>query len=194
METLKLTPDLLIGAYTQGIFPMDVDGAIEWFSPDPRAIIPLQKFHAPKNLRQKWRNGSFEIHIDSSFNEVIRNCGERNEGTWISQEIMEAYSRLHRLGLAHSVETWMDNELAGGLYGVSLGGAFFGESMFHRRTDASKLALLGLVKRMRQRGFKLLDVQFWTAHLARFGTIEIPRTEYMTRLAEALDVETSFVD
>jgi leucyl/phenylalanyl-tRNA--protein transferase len=194
MESLKLTPDLLVAAYTQGIFPMDVDGTTQWFSPDPRAVIPLEKFRAPKNLRQKWRNGAFDIRIDTKFEDVMRQCGQRHEGTWISEEIIEAYTRLYRLGLAHSVETWMDNELAGGLYGVSLGGAFFGESMFHRKTDASKLALYALVQRMRKRDFKLLDIQFWTPHLARFGAVEIPRSQYLVRLAEALDVETGFVD
>jgi leucyl/phenylalanyl-tRNA---protein transferase len=194
MRTLPLTPDVLVAAYMQGIFPMDVDGVIQWFSPDPRAILPLDGFQVSRNLRQVVRSGRFEVRIDTRFEEVIRACGERPDGTWISAEIIEAYTRLHRLGIAHSVESWRGDELAGGLYGVALGGAFFGESMFHRRTDASKAALVALVERMRQRGFTLLDVQFLTEHLERFGAIEIPRRVYLARLSKALTVETTFVE
>lgn len=194
MKQLPLSRDILVAAYRQGIFPMDVDGEIQWFSPDPRAVIDLDGFHAPRSLRQVYRRGVFEIRINTRFEEVMRACAERPEGTWISGEIVDAYTALHRLGLAHSVETWREGELAGGLYGVSLGGAFFGESMFHRETDASKVALAALVERMRHRGFLLLDIQFLTPHLARFGAREIPRRAYLRRLAAALAVATTFVD
>ena len=191
---IPLTPEVLVSAYAHGIFPMDVDGQVEWFSPDPRAILPLDGFHASKNLARCYRSGRFEIQINTRFEQVMLACGDREEGTWISDEILEAYVRLHELGLAHSVETWQDGELAGGLYGVALGGAFFGESMFHRRTDASKVALMALVERMRNRGFTLLDVQFTTPHLTQFGIVEIPRKEYLDRLAAALGVDATFVD
>lgn len=170
------------------------DGEIGWFSPDPRAIIPLDAFHVPGRLARVVRSGRFEIRIDTSFEAVMRACGERpGEGTWISDEILESYVALHRLGLAHSVETWRDGRLAGGLYGVSLGGAFFGESMFHRETDASKVALVALVDRLRRRGYVLLDTQWTTPHLEQFGTIEIPRSEYLARLDDALEKSCAFV-
>lgn len=192
MQTLPLTPEILLQAYINGIFPMDVDDEIQWFSPDPRAIIELDAFHVARTLRQRWRQGRYEIRIDTAFEEVMRACADRPEGTWISEEIVAAYTRLHRLGLAHSVETWHEGDLAGGLYGVALGGAFFGESMFHWKTDASKIALVALVRRMRERGMILLDIQFITEHLAQFGAYEIPRDEYMRRLQEAILTEVSF--
>lgn len=167
---------------------MDVEGEIRWFSPNPRAILPLDAFHAPSSLRQLWRQQRFEIRSDTRFGEVMRACGERPEGTWISDPIIAAYCRLFELGLAHSLEIWQDGELAGGLYGVHLGGAFFGESMFHRRRDASKLALMALIERMNQNGFTLLDVQFTTEHLERFGVIEIPRPKYLRLLSDAISV------
>jgi leucyl/phenylalanyl-tRNA--protein transferase len=194
MEELPLTPEVLVAAYASGIFPMDVDGELCWFSPDPRTIIPLDSFHASKTLMQTYRQGRFEMRIDTAFEAVMRGCGHRDEGTWISEEIVEAYCQLHELGAAHSVETWRNGELAGGLYGVALGGAFFGESMFSRQRDASKVALVALVQRMRERGFTLLDVQFTTEHLARFGAIEIPREEYLARLATSLQAHVHFVD
>jgi leucyl/phenylalanyl-tRNA---protein transferase len=190
--SIPLTPELLISAYAGGIFPMDVDGEICWFSPDPRTIIPLDKFHASRRLLRTCRSGPFEVLIDTAFEAVMRGCAAREEGTWISEEIVEAYVRLHELGLAHSVETWRSGELAGGLYGISLGGAFFGESMFSRHRDASKVALVALVQHMRDRGFTLFDVQFTTPHLARFGAREIPRDEYLARLEAALQVDTRF--
>lgn len=193
MRSLPLTPDVLVAAYANGIFPMDVDGTVQWFSPDPRAIIDLDAFHISKNLGRLYRSGRFEVRIDTCFDEVIRQCAARGEETWISDEIIEAYTRLHELGVAHSVEAWQAGELAGGLYGVALRGAFFGESMFHRRPNASKVALVGLVERMRERGFALLDVQFLTAHLERFGAKEIPRETYLKRLEAALAIDTSFV-
>lgn len=192
--TIPLTPEVLVSAYAHGIFPMAVDGRIEWFSPDPRAILPLDTFRISKNLGRRCRHGRFQIRLNTCFEQVMRACGDREEGTWISDEMVEAYVRLHELGLAHSVETWQEGELAGGLYGVALGGAFFGESMFHRRTDASKVALVALVERMRERGFLLLDVQFSTPHLQQFGIVEIPRREYLDRLAVALEADARFVD
>jgi leucyl/phenylalanyl-tRNA--protein transferase len=194
MENLPLTPDILLKAYINGVFPMDVDGSVQWFSPDPRAIIPLDRFHASKTTLQTYRNGRFEIRVDTAFEPVMRECGRRAEGTWISEEIIAAYCRLHELGYAHSVEAWDEDTLAGGLYGVAVGGAFFGESMFHRKRDASKVALVALVERMRSRGFALLDTQFITPHLARFGALEIPRDAYLRRLWAAVQIETSLVD
>lgn len=194
MKSLPLTPDVLVAAYMRGIFPIDVDGTIQWFSPDPRAIIELDEFRVSKNLGRRYRSGRFEVRVNTSFAEVIRSCADRREGTWISQDIIRAYTRLHELGLAHSVESWQGGELVGGLYGVAIGGAFFGESMFHRVTDASKVALMGLVERLGRRGFTLLDVQFSTPHLERFGAKEIPRSEYLPRLEAALAIDARFID
>mgnify|MGYP000644122982 CR=1 FL=1 len=188
-QSPPLTPELLVRAYASGAFPMDVEGRIRWFSPDPRAILPLGSFHASRTLMQLYRSGRFEIRLNTAFREVMEACADRPEGTWISPEIIRAYVELHRLGLAHSFEAWRDGELAGGLYGVALRGAFFGESMFHRRTDASKVALVALVERMRRRGLTLLDVQFLTPHLQRFGAREIPRAAYLRRLRAALRQE-----
>ena len=189
-----LTPDLIVAAYCQGIFPMadEEDGEIGWYSPDPRAIFPLDAFHVPRSLAKTIRRGVFEIRVNTAFEEVIRGCADREE-TWISEEIVRAYVALHRAGLAHSVEAWQEGALAGGLYGVALGGAFMGESMFTRVRDASKVALVALVERLRARGFVLLDSQMPTEHLARFGQIVIPRAEYLRRLAAALRLERSFV-
>lgn len=189
----NLPPKLLIAAYLQGIFPMGVDGKIEWFSPDPRAILPLDGFHVSATLRQTIRQNRFRMEINTSFTEVMRECARRPDGTWITPEIIRAYTELHRLGLAHSVETWQGETLVGGLYGVSIGGAFFGESMFHRIRDASKVALAALVDRMQAREFNLLDIQFITSHLQRFGAIEISRDEYLRRLAKAVDLPRTFV-
>jgi leucyl/phenylalanyl-tRNA---protein transferase len=256
-----LEPELLLDAYRHGIFPMAVNpdlrvgagkrGDIGWFSPDPRAIIPLdQRFHIPHGLRRVLkkclvegeasaepkhtgliRRGSarkvraepskprFVITFDADFESVIRECAKRKEGTWISKEIIESYCNLHRLGHAHSVEVWLcpkteiprharndkrnecdastphasrSTRLAGGLYGVHIGGAFFGESMFHRVTDASKVALVALVERLHAHGFVLLDTQWQTPHLAQFGTFEIPRREYLGRLERALKLDCNF--
>jgi leucyl/phenylalanyl-tRNA--protein transferase len=190
MRSLSLTPDVLVAAYVQGIFPMDVEGTIQWFSPDPRAIIELDGLRVSRSLRQACRR--YEVRVNTAFGEVRRACADRPEGTWISGEIIEAYKRLYELGLAYSVEAWRDGELAGGLYGVAIGGAFFGESMFHRRTDASKVALVALVERMKARGMVLLDTQFITPHLATLGAIEIPRQTYLARLHEAVQMPVSF--
>jgi leucyl/phenylalanyl-tRNA--protein transferase len=190
-----IAPAVLVRAYQQGIFPMAVEGGrLAWFSPDPRGIIPLETFRVPARLGRLIRQGRFDIAIDRQFEAVMRACAERpDEGTWISEEILESYVELHRIGLAHSVEVFEDGTLAGGLYGVHLGGAFFGESMFHRVRDASKVALASLVERLRARHFLLLDVQWLTPHLAQFGAIEIPRKEYLARLHEALGVEAHFL-
>jgi leucyl/phenylalanyl-tRNA--protein transferase len=173
---------------------MGLDGGeIGWFSPDPRGVLPLDVFHVPRRLARLVRSGAFTIHIDRAFESVMRACaGRREEGTWINDEILASYVALHRLGLAHSVEAWREGELVGGLYGVQLGGAFFGESMFHRAPDASKVALVALVERLVQRNFLLLDTQWVTAHLAQFGAIEIPRREYLRLLSTALARECSF--
>jgi leucyl/phenylalanyl-tRNA--protein transferase len=189
----KLPPSLLISAYLQGVFPMGVDGELHWFSPDPRAIVPLDTFHVPKTLAQTIRRQPFEIRIDGAFRDVIQACADRPEGTWITAEIAKAYGELHRLGLAHSVEAWHKESLVGGLYGVSIGGAFFGESMFHRRRDASKVAHFHLVERLRSRGLALLDIQFMTAHLKRFGAVEIPRDDYLKLLRKAVAAPVAFV-
>jgi leucyl/phenylalanyl-tRNA--protein transferase len=191
----ELSPRLLLTAYANGIFPMADDaGVIHWLAPDPRAIIELDQFKVSRSLRTLCRRKAFDISVDRAFAEVIDSCADREEGTWISQEIKTAYRRLHQLGSAHSVEAWQGRRLAGGLYGVVLGGAFFGESMFNKVSNASKVALVALVKRMRERGFALLDVQFVTAHLAQFGAVEIPREEYERRLEAAIEMECSFVD
>jgi len=190
-----LPPELVLHAYSIGAFPMaDPDGEIAWFSPDPRCIFPLDKFHVPRTVRQLIQRRVFEVRIDTAFAEVIAACADRAEGTWISESIMATYTELHRQGFAHSVECWRADNLAGGLYGVALGGAFFGESMFTRVTGASKVALAALVERLKARGFTLLDTQWTTPHLARFGAIEIPRREYLRRLRAALLLPCRFAD
>ncbi|WP_374686780.1 leucyl/phenylalanyl-tRNA--protein transferase [Promineifilum sp.] len=193
---MNLSPEVLLSAYAQGVFPMaHEDGRIHWYSPDPRAILPLDRLHVSRSLRRVIHHGPFTIRIDSDFPAVIRACAAPAAGreeTWISKEIVAAYIELHRLGFAHSVEAWLGDELAGGLYGVSLRGLFAGESMFSRRRDASKVALYHLVRRLRERGFRLLDVQFLTDHLARLGAMEIPRWQYRELLREALAVEAQF--
>jgi len=193
-----ISSSLLVSAYSSGWFPMAVDdGEVRWYSPDPRGVIPLDSFHTPSRLARVMRGGKFRVEIDRRFEDVIRACAEterkeEDAGTWISDEILVSYVELHRRGVAHSVETWQDDRLVGGLYGVALGGAFFGESMFHHVTDASKVALGALVERLRTRGFRLLDVQWVTPHLERFGAIEIPRADYLQQLEQALTVTTDF--
>jgi leucyl/phenylalanyl-tRNA---protein transferase len=193
-----IPPRLLISAYSSGWFPMAVDpGDIRWYSPDPRGVIPLDSFHVPSRLARVIRGGTFQVDRDRAFDAVIRACAESDRhdddpGTWIDREIEESYNELHRLGIAHSVETWQDGRLAGGLYGVALGGAFFGESMFHRSTNASKVALVSLVEHLRARGFRLLDIQWVTPHLEQFGAVEIPRAAYLAQLEDALAVEAKF--
>jgi leucyl/phenylalanyl-tRNA--protein transferase len=190
--------ELLVSAYTSGWFPMAVDeGEIRWYSPDPRGIIPLESFRVPSRLGRVIRAGTFEIELNRSFDTVIRACAETDRrdddpGTWIDREIIDSYIELHRLGFAHSVEAWQDGRLAGGLYGVALGGAFFGESMFHSKTNASKVALAALVGHLRARGFRLLDIQWVTPHLEQFGAVEIPRQSYLELLEEAIAIEAAF--
>jgi leucyl/phenylalanyl-tRNA--protein transferase len=187
-----ISPELLEEAYRQGIFPMaDEDGRIRWYSPDPRTIIELDRFHISQRLGRTIRSKKFEITIDRDFDGVIRGCADREE-TWISEEIVAAYSALNRLGKAHSVEAYYDGNLAGGIYGVSLGGAFMGESMFTIVRDASKVGLAFLVGRLKERGYVLFDVQFTTPHLERFGAVEISRREYLRRLEKALALPCRF--
>jgi leucyl/phenylalanyl-tRNA---protein transferase len=188
-----IDPEVLLQGYRLGVFPMAMDGGdIEWFSPDPRAILPLDKFHIPRTLERIVRKKSFEIRINTSFPEVMQECAQRAE-TWINDEIIESYTRLNQLGHAHSVEAWQNDELAGGLYGVSIGGAFFGESMFHHVRDASKFALFALVERLRERRFALLDTQWLTPHLEKFGAVEIPRHQYLHLLNAAVNLRRRFV-
>jgi leucyl/phenylalanyl-tRNA--protein transferase len=172
---------------------IDEEGSIGWFSPDPRAIIPLDdRFHVPHGLRRRLKRNPFVITLDQAFGEVIRQCALSHASTWISPEIIDAYSALHARGHAHSVETWQAGQLVGGLYGVQLGGAFFGESMFHQATDASKVALVALVQHLRQREFCLLDTQWTTPHLEQFGAYTIPRREYLDWLARAVALPRRF--
>jgi leucyl/phenylalanyl-tRNA--protein transferase len=192
-----LDPALLVRAYREGVFPMALEtGEIGWFSPDPRGVLPLDAFHLSARLARVVRQGRFEVRVDRAFEAVMRACADRpgGEGTWINDEILESYLALHRLGIAHSVETWQADRLVGGLYGVNLGGVFFGESMFHRVTDASKVALAALVDRLQRRGFRLLDIQWVTPHLEQFGAIEIPRSQYLALLKQALQRDCGFVD
>jgi len=189
----RITPDLLLRAYASGLFPM-ADSADDpdlfWVEPEIRGVLPLDAFHISKRLARTVRQEPFEIRINTAFSEVVSACAESVEtrpSTWINSTISRLYSELHRLNHAHSVEAWRDGELVGGLYGVSLRRAFFGESMFSRVTDASKVCLVHLVNRLRARGFVLLDTQFTTEHLKRFGAIDVPRDEYADMLAEALE-------
>jgi leucyl/phenylalanyl-tRNA--protein transferase len=194
MQPPPLDPAVVVRAYREGVFPMALDGGrIGWFSPDPRGIIPLESFHVPARLARLIKQRRFDTTIDRAFEDVMRACAaDRDDGTWISETIVDCYTTLHRLGIAHSVEVWRDGRLAGGLYGVHLGGAFFGESMFHHERDASKVALAALVDRLRRRGFRLLDVQWVTGHLEQFGAIEVPRAEYLERLRAALAIEATW--
>ena len=191
---MTLDPETLLQAYSQGAFPMtDRDGQTRWYTADPRGILPLEKFHIPGTLRQVVRQGRFEIRINYDFPGTMRACmNVRREGSWISEDLVRVYSQLHDLGFAHSVEAWEDDEPAGGLYGVSLGAAFFGESMFHYKRDASKVALVHLVERLRERKFELLDTQATTQHLRRFGCVDIPAPEYIARLNRALKRRCEF--
>jgi leucyl/phenylalanyl-tRNA--protein transferase len=194
----ELTPDILLRTYAAGIFPMAEsaeDPTLFWVDPDRRGVLPLDTFHVSRKLQKTVRSGVFDVRVDTAFNDVIRMCSEAHDerpSTWINGEIIRLYAGLHRMGHAHSVETWRDGQLVGGLYGVALGGAFFGESMFSREPDASKVALCHLVARLRRGGFRLLDTQFVTKHLSQFGVREIPRAEFRRLLAQALDVSAEF--
>jgi leucyl/phenylalanyl-tRNA---protein transferase len=184
-----LDPNLVINAYAQGIFPMADDyGRIRWYAPDPRAILEHSNLHVSRSLRATLRKGIFEVRTDTAFEDVMRCCADR-EDTWINEVFVQTYTRLHYAGLAHSVEAWKDGALVGGLYGVALGGAFMGESMFSYATDASKVCLVALVKHLKIRGYALHDTQFITPHLATLGVTEIPRKEYERRLRAALFLE-----
>jgi leucyl/phenylalanyl-tRNA---protein transferase len=196
---VNITPELLLSAYMQGIFPMaesaDSDDVF-WVDPDERGIFPLDQFHVPKKLAKKIKSEPFKVRINTAFQEVMLKCAEPTDNvdrqnTWINKTILTRYNELHEMGYAHSVECWQDQDLVGGLYGVSLNGAFCGESMFHTVTDASKIALVYLVARLKVGGYRLLDTQFVTDQLSQFGAIEISRKEYRDRLKEALLVEDS---
>lgn len=183
----NLDPPCLLRAYSEGVFPWFNEGdPILWWSPSPRAIFELEDFHVSRRLQRTIQSGKFQITFDRDFAAVIRGCAVREEGTWITAQMIAAYERLHRLGHAHSVESWQDGQLAGGVYGVSVGAFFAAESMFYRRTDGSKVALAALVQRLRERGYLLLDTQFVTDHTGMLGAIEIPREEYLARLHVAV--------
>jgi leucyl/phenylalanyl-tRNA--protein transferase len=194
----EITPELLLRAYAAGIFPMAESAGsdeLHWYDPTMRGILPLDRFHVPRSLRKTVRHSPFEVRADTAFRAVVEACGApapERESTWINGRIVDLYTELFRRGFAHSVECWREGRLVGGLYGVSLGGAFFGESMFSRETDASKVALVHLVARLVAGGYELLDTQFVTGHLGRFGAVEIPRREYRTRLARALQRTVRF--
>jgi leucyl/phenylalanyl-tRNA---protein transferase len=190
----KLDPETLLSAYAQGVFPMaDRDGSIRWYTAEPRGIIPLDTFHIPSTLKAKVRQNYFDVRINQNFEQTMRSCmSGRADGTWINDDLIVAYVRLHRLGFAHSVEAWREGEMAGGLYGVTLGAAFFGESMFHRQRDASKVALVHLVNRLRERQFELLDTQASTPHLRQFGCVDIPSDQYLQRVKRAISKQRTF--
>ena len=195
---LEITPQVLLKAYAVGIFPMAESADVPtlyWIEPESRGIIPLDGFHIPRRLARTIASGRFEIRIDHDFAAIIEGCAASSESrpkTWINDDIVRLYGDLFDAGFAHSVECWRDGRLVGGLYGVAIGGAYFGESMFSRETGASKVALVHLVARLRAAGFALLDTQFVTEHLSRFGAIEIPRTDYRRRLAAAMERKTDF--
>ncbi len=194
----KLTPEILLRAYAVGLFPMAErrnDPTLFWIDPEKRGILPLDGFHVSRRLRRTVRSGRYEVRCNTAFDDVVRACaapGPNRKDTWINDEILSLYGDLHALGRAHCVETWLDGELVGGLYGVSLGAAFFGESMFSLARDASKVALVHLVARLVKGGYKLLDTQFVTDHLTQFGVVELPRAGYRELLSEALDDTATF--
>jgi leucyl/phenylalanyl-tRNA---protein transferase len=189
-----LRASTLLTAYRRGVFPWYEEGLpVCWWSPDPRAIIPLDHFHVSRRLARTIRSGRFAVTVNLDFAGVIRGCADRAEGTWLTRDMIAAYGRLHEMGYAHSVEAWRGDTLAGGVYGVAVGGLFAAESMFHRITDASKVALAALLDRLRERCFVLLDVQMVTEHTARLGAVEIPRQEYLARLREATARDTTFL-
>lgn len=195
---MRLTPELLLKAYAIGIFPMAesrADSEIRWIDPKRRGILPFERFHVPRRLRRTLRHGELEVTCNRAFARTVAACAAPAPGrrdSWINPLIEHLYGGLHEMGFAHSVECWREGELVGGLYGVSLGAAFFGESMFSRATDASKVALVHLVLRLRQGGFRLLDTQFETPHLRQFGVIEIDREDYRRRLADAVSTPATF--
>ena len=188
-----LSPERLLAAYRAGIFPWYDDASpILWWSPDPRAIFEMDGLHVPRRLARTVRAGRFGVSFDAAFAAVMAGCADRDEGTWITAEMRAAYEELHRLGHAHSVEVWRGEELGGGVYGVTVGGLFAGESMFSRERDGSKVALVHLVEHLRARGFTLFDIQFVTDHTASLGAVEVPRAVYLARLREAVGREAHF--
>ncbi len=189
-----IPPQVLLQAYSRGIFPMaDEDGTIYWYDPSPRTIMPLdERFHVPRRLARTVRQGHFEVRLNHDFRGVMEGCAAR-PSTWINNDLIESYVALHGMGLAHSVETWRDGRLVGGVYGVALRGLFAGESMFSRERDASKVALVATVEHLRARGYTLFDVQYTNPHLTQFNVVEISRAEYKARLRQALAQEISFV-
>ncbi len=193
-----LTPEIVLRAYASGVFPMANDRSdptLYWIDPDMRGVLPLESFHLSRRLRRTVRGDSFTVRVDTAFRDVMEACADSSadrDSTWINDQIIDLYDALHQKGSAHSVECWSGDELTGGLYGVSIGAAFFGESMFSRQTDASKVALVHLVARLRHGRYRLLDTQFVTKHLASFGAVEISREEYHRRLADALVHESDF--
>ena len=191
MRPVPLTPRVLEFAYRQGYFPMsDPDsGETHWYRPDPRAILPLDGFHCSRTLRRTLRRGELQVTYNQNFAEVMRQCAHRKEGTWISEEFVDAYCAMHAEKNAHSVEVWKGRALVGGVYGVALGGGFFAESMFHRQTDASKVALYHLVEKLNACGYVLFETQFLTPHLQSLGAIEISDEEYEKRLRKALKIQ-----
>lgn len=193
-DTSPLTPEQIVWAYCRGLFPMAASRhePIQWYEADPRAVIPLDCFHVSRSLRRRLNRNEFEITLDRAFGQVIEGCAQPRpyaDDTWINDEIIAAYTALHHRGLAHSVEAWREGQLVGGIYGVTLGGAFFGESMFSRATDASKVCLVRTVEHLRDRGFLLFDVQFTNPHLEQFGIAEIPQDQYLTRLMQAIQLD-----
>ncbi len=191
----SLDPDLLLVAYRSGVFPWSSDPVISWWSPDPRAVFELDGWKAHRSVRQAVRHGGWTFTVDKCFEQVMRACAEPapgRESTWIGDDFVRSYVKLHERGYAHSLEVWEAEQLIGGLYGVTLGGLFGGESMFNRRTDASKAAVMHLVERLRASGFTLCDAQVPTPHLARLGAVDIPRRVYLERLKAALEVEATF--
>jgi leucyl/phenylalanyl-tRNA--protein transferase len=193
-NTPTLSADLLLAAYVQGLFPMaDHDGAVHWYTADPRAVFPLESIRPNARFRRFLRSAGFRYTLDEAFEEVIGQCASLHGDSWISPELEEVYIALHRAGHAHSVETWAGDELVGGIYGVHLGSAFFGESMFSTRPNGSKAAFHFLAEHLRQRGFTLFDSQFINDHTASLGAVEIPKAEYLVRLRKALEVEVRFL-
>jgi leucyl/phenylalanyl-tRNA---protein transferase len=195
----RITPDILLQAYRVGVFPMAesaISPGLHWIDPPERGILPLDAFHVSRSLAQSIRHKVFDVRINSAFAQVIASCAAATPDrpdTWINDRILRLYTGLFQLGHAHSVECWKDGELVGGLYGVHIGAAFFGESMFSRKTDASKVALVYLVARLKAGGFRLLDTQFLTAHLARFGTVAVPKSRYLWMLEGAVSTQGDFM-
>ena len=195
---MEITPQVLLKAYACGIFPMAEsaeDPGLFWVEPELRGIIPLEEFHIPRRLARSIRQNKFDIRVDTAFGDVLRLCAETTDDrpqTWINRRISHLYNELHAMGHCHSVECWQDDQLVGGLYGVRLGSAFFGESMFSRATDASKIALVHLVERLKAGRFSLLDTQFNTNHLSQFGAVEIPKQDYEQLLVRALEKDANF--